>query len=114
MDAKEFLYEYESMCETHPCCGDCPMQKLKEKYDKRFCREVMTKYPDEVIAIVTAYSNRKTRQSEYIKVIQVPDSSYFKGVLDICPSHARGFSGCGVTDKTCVDCKRDFWLEEIN
>lgn len=113
MEAKEFMVKYGAMCNSFEYCDDCPLSTLKEAYCIQFCSEVLINHTDEAIAIVTAYSNRKTRQSEYLNIIQVPYSSYSYGVLDICPSHAKGFVGCDVTDKTCMDCKRDFWLEEI-
>ena len=51
-----------------------------------------------------------TRQAEFLKIF--PEAQKIGGALTVCPdgvleycSHASGYS--------CLDCKREFWLEEI-
>lgn len=114
MDAKEFLREYGSMCHKFECCGDCPMENLKEIHNKPFCNQVLMEHPDEAIKIVTEYSaSKRTRQSEYLKLFPESLQPMRSGVLDVCPNRIRGMIGCGTPDKSCNKCKEEFWLEEI-
>ena len=115
MDAKEFLREYGSMCNKFECCDDCPMSSLKEIHNIPFCNQVLIEYPDESIKIVTGYRDKKrTRQSEYLRLFPESLHPMRSGVLDVCPNRIiRGLVGCGTPDKSCVECKAEFWLEEI-
>lgn len=60
---------------------------------------------------------RKTRQSVFLK--QYPETQVDdNGVLSACPalissSHRRdGEVGCS-SDKKCTDCRREFWMQEV-
>ena len=114
MDAKEFLREYGSMCNKFVYCDDCPMSNLKEMYNTPYCSRVLVEYPDESIKVVSGYrDNKKTRQSEYLKLFPESIQPMRSGVLDVCPSRIRGLTGCLTPDKSCQKCKTEFWLEEI-
>lgn len=114
MDAKEFLREYGAMCNKFEYCDDCPMNNLKEMYNAAYCSRVLVTYPEESIKVVAKYSaSKRTRQSEYLKLFPESLQPMRSGVLDVCPNRIRGLVGCGTPDKSCVECKEDFWLEEI-
>ena len=59
----------------------------------------------------------KTRQSEFLK--QWPDASIDAlGVLKVCPSpsstsHRNAHGGCTYSGGNCSDCRRKFWLAEV-
>lgn len=59
----------------------------------------------------------KTRQSEFLK--QWPDASIDDlGVLKVCPSpistsHRNAHGGCTYSGGNCSDCRRKFWLAEV-
>ena len=60
---------------------------------------------------------RKTRQSVFLE--QYPEARIdADGVLDVCPapiflSHRLVGGGCRDPHKKCVDCKREFWMQEV-
>lgn len=60
---------------------------------------------------------RKTRQSEFLK--QWPEARVDEnGLLTICPStlsasHRSPSGGCIDPSKWCVDCYREFWMQEV-
>ena len=114
MDAKEFLREYVSMCNKFEYCHDCPMNNLKEMYKPACCYRVLVEHPEESIKVVGEYSaNKRTRQSEYLRLFPSSFHPMRSGVLDVCPNRIRGSAVCGTPNKSCNECKEEFWLEEI-
>lgn len=56
----------------------------------------------------------KTRQSELLKLF--PNTDMYNGVLEFCPQRFGYFKdncNCCESMIECVECKRDFWLKEI-
>ena len=60
---------------------------------------------------------RKTRQSVFLE--QWPEARiYDNGVLGVCPagislSHRRDGGGCLYPRKECGECRREFWMQEV-
>ena len=60
---------------------------------------------------------RKTRQSVFLE--QYPEAQIAaNGVLDVCPapifhSHRPEGGGCRNVHKKCSDCRREFWMQEV-
>lgn len=60
---------------------------------------------------------RKTRQSVFLE--QYPEAEIDKrGDLMVCPKRIsaayRGANGgCTITDRSCPDCRREFWMQEV-
>ena len=60
---------------------------------------------------------RKTRQDVFLE--QYPEALLdVNGLLDVCPapiflSHRLVGGGCRDPHKKCVDCKREFWTQEV-
>lgn len=116
MDAVEFCRESTRMCKTYPSCNDCPA-----KLDDGICGLRCSRYdyaPDKKVTIVERWSAqhpRKTRQSEFLK--QWPDAAlYDDGVLGISPcslSKKKNGDRCDDRTKSCRDCRREFWMEEV-
>ena len=76
--------------------------------------------PQECISVVEQWAAEhpaKTRQSEFLK--QYPEARLMQdGVLSICPiaisSAYRGEDGsCANPSEKCDDCRRKFWLAEV-
>ncbi len=115
MDAKEFWKEFGRMCDSH-LCGDCPAKDL-------YCSHTMAFNANKDTSIVDAVEKwlkehpRKTRQSVFLE--QYPQAHIDdNGVLWICPSmivrsHRRDGGGCANSPENCPDCRRKFWLQEI-
>ena len=60
---------------------------------------------------------RKTRQSVFLE--QYPEASIDAcGVLNLCPtpiskSHRNIYGACAHDDVKCADCRREFWMQEV-
>ena len=117
MDALEFLKEERRMCNSFDIgCVKCPLGDIgccvsPEETDEEFERE---------IAIVEQWSKehpRKTRQSVFLK--QYPEADLDDcGVLKACPipisaSHRNIYGRCARAGVKCSDCRREFWMQEV-
>lgn len=122
MDAVEFLKTKNRMCETYlrtktSKCDGCPFDEEAGAMCSSWCFEHMA----EAVAIVERWAEQhpvKTRQSEFLKqwpeVLMTDD-----GFVDICPrrfvASFRDENGqcsqCGT--KSCNNCRREFWLKEV-
>ena len=118
MDAVKFVKEYLRMCTKVDECEDCPVYKTD------FCavpaKERSQESAEEIVELVEQWAAahpRKTRQSVFLE--QYPEAQIAaNGVLDVCPapifhSHRRKGGGCIDFHKKCSDCRREFWLKEI-
>lgn len=117
MDAVKFIEEHRRMCRTYYGCDGC----LARNNDGS-CKFSTTvgDGANEQIALLEEWSAahpRKTRQSVFLK--QYPEAKIEKdGYLGVCPylvsaSH-RGRNGlCAVYDKDCIECRHEFWPQEV-
>ena len=116
MDALEFLRERRRMCNSHRNCKGCPLEDGK-------C-VVGDVAPDEdykrIITAVEQWSKehpRKTRQSVFLK--QYPQAEIdANGVVGLCPmsisaAHRDSDGECNCPEKLCRDCRREFWMQEV-
>ena len=113
MDAVEYVKQRERMCNYYTNCTECPAGY----YDGCSSLNGVSK----LVPIVEQWVKEhpvKTRQSEMLKLF--PSASMDGGALCICPmtlapeTHKTD-SGCvPIRNKVeCRDCRRDFWLKEI-
>ena len=110
MDAIEFVKQLRRMNEQgvpknrfiYPCTGQ------------------ETDSPEEVVAEVEEWAKDhpiKTRQSVFLK--QWPEANIDDlGVLKVCPSpistsHRNAHGGCTYSGGKCSDCRREFWMQEV-
>lgn len=116
MDALEFLKERKRMCSLHEACGECPLKGAKcalsiSTSDENYKR---------VIATVEQWSKEhpsKTRQRvllEQYPETQIDDT----GVLNVCPAiispaHRINGGGCTHYRQRCSECRREFWMQEV-
>lgn len=115
MDAVEFLKAKNQMCKAYYRCDGCPLSKNAS------CAVWCQESPKEAVVIVEKWLEAhppKTRQSEFLKqwpeVLMTDD-----GFVDICPrrfvASFRDENGqcsqCGTKD--CDNCRREFWLKEV-
>lgn len=116
MDALEFLRERKRMCNLCKHCEGCPLERAgcglgtsasDEEYEK-------------IIADVEQWSKehpRKTRQSVFLE--QYPEARIGNhGVLLVCPSQISAWNrnadgGCATIGRGCDDCRREFWMQEV-
>lgn len=106
MDAVKFLEERARMCghgcENCPAYGDeCDMYKPDCDYESLV----------KAVEAWAAEHPRKTRQSVFLEQWQ---NAYMRkdGVL-FCPRTVNTACSCYCKGKECADCRREFWMEEI-
>ena len=126
MDAIEFIRERNRMCATYTPkrCEGCPA----DNYGGCGVTCIMIDKVDaeKLVPIVEKWSSehpRKTRQSVFLE--QYPDAFIASnGILHICPanisSNYRGegehaCESCTLDDynSSCLECRRKFWMEEV-
>ena len=104
MDAVEFLNQYSRMVASGVQPFSIPSNLP----------------PEEIVERVEQWAKEhpvKTRQSEFLK--QWPDARLYEGVLGICPAklsslHRDEIGRCTKDVTFCPDCRRDFWLQEVD
>lgn len=117
MDALKFIEERNRMCDYYSGdnalsgCAECPAFQM-------MClstRSVTAEY----IAAVEQWSKehpRKTRQDVFLE--QWPETKIKDGVLALCPcvmseSHRDAQGNCATIQRECTDCRREFWMQEV-
>ena len=122
MNTYEYIMERKRMCDSFGSkCRDCPAN-----FDGMFCCGLAAMSPldtKEQIAIVEKWSaehpkkKKKTRQDVFLE--QYPEALLNDdGILSICPmyisaTHRDKGRGCKNPIKGCIDCCREFWMEEV-
>ena len=116
MDALEFLKERKRMCDYYSHCKGCPLDGSKCVIDSPVSDENCKRF----VATVEQWSKehpRKTRQSVFLE--QYPEARIGDdGVLRVCPSpmfpsDRSVYNGCVRPNSTCSDCRREFWMQEV-
>lgn len=112
MDAVEFIRERNRMCKHFRGCAGCPA-------DGMICITIWEMNDAErLVQVVEEWAKehpRKTRQSVLLE--QWPEARVDKdGVLRVCPSFVGGdtpekYKCICLTD--CSDCRREFWMKEV-
>lgn len=119
MDAVEFLKERKRLCEVYfekTECKECPLENMG-CWTADFCTDDSC---EKVIAIVERWSKEhphKTRQSVFLEQYPEVDIDE-RGVMRLCPkyisaAHRGNNGGCKNPEKLCIDCRREFWLQEV-
>ena len=113
MDAVEYVKQRERMCNYYVNCGDCPSG------DYHGCAS-LNEIP-RMVPIVEKWAKAhpiKTRQSEFLK--QWPDAEIGDdGLPSIAPCQLykdmeeKDENGVCCKNGGCAECRRDFWLKEI-
>lgn len=116
MDALEFLKERNRMCHSYKGCGSCPLVGNHCTISHATTNEDC----ERIIAAVEQWSKehpRKTRQSIFLE--QYPEACIGNdGVLRVCPcsisaSHRDVRGNCATMRRECYDCRREFWMQEV-
>ena len=106
MDAVKFVEERRRMFAV---TGENPKYSL---FNMSTCAEDVIKEVEEW----SAAHPRKTRQSAFLE--HYPEARLDEyGVLRFCPSDIsaahRDSGGCGYPEQRCTDCRRKFWMQEV-
>ena len=121
MDAVKFIEERDRMCKSFDNCS-CGL-RICPAWDGSCKLETGTYLKceaDKVVKIVEEWSAAhplKTRQSVFLE--QWPEAIVGDdGVLRVCPgpifpSDRSAYNGCVRPNSTCSDCRREFWMQEV-
>lgn len=112
MDAVKFIEERNRMCNSCATCRKCPLNGIR-------CSGFSSVDPKVVIPIVEQWAKehpRKTRQDVFLE--QWPETTLDEfGVLCVMPCtlipSLRSSSYCDGREN-CVDCRREFWGQEVS
>jgi hypothetical protein len=112
MDALEFLRQKTRMCNSYNSCVGCPLQEEK-------CRTNNLTTDEECKRIISAIEQwskehpRKTRQSVFLE--QWPNCMLdSNGAVGICPRNVEKNCSCKLNCAgECPDCRREFWMQEV-
>lgn len=117
MEALEFLKERKRMCRSFGgSCRGCPCEKVRCVINAHVSDDDYKR----IVAMVEEWSAahpRKTRQSVFLE--QWPEANIDDlGVLKVCPSpisisHRNAHGGCAYIGGGCSDCRRKFWMQEV-
>lgn len=110
MDAVEYLKTLCRMC--HCECLKCEFGKARSGFET--CPVWQRTHPEEAVAIAEKWAAEhpaKTRQSEFLKLF--PNAQTDSGCLNACPMDVFGNTGIDCNKHTCFDCKKAFWLAEV-
>lgn len=121
MDTVKFIEERNRMCKSfNDGCKGCPAFNVCE--DEPYCAVDQESTLDATaqIAMVEEWSAahpRKTHQSVFLE--QYPETILDEhGVILICPTalssaHRNSSGGCNNLIFLCDDCRREFWMQEV-
>ena len=110
MDAVKFVKTLGRMCNAE--CIRCEFWKRKSSGES--CTSWQKTHPEEAVAIAEKWAAEhpaKTRQSEFLKLF--PNAQTDSGCLNACPMDVFGNTGIDCNKRTCFECKKEFWLAEV-
>lgn len=112
MDAVEFFKTVSRSCKNQGCKG-CPI--CKEGTCMVWFDDKSIKNIEEMVSKVEQWAKEhpiKTRQSEFLEMF--PNADLCRDVINILPcSVEKGMSKC-CSDKRCEECRKDYWLTEVD
>ena len=112
MDVLNFFSEFRRMCKSSSDCTKC-------QYHGDKCDNAIDLF-EKTVAEVEQWSKehpRKTRQDAFLE--QYPEADLdTHGLALLCPmaisaAHRDGSGLCAVPDRECGDCRRKFWMQEV-
>ena len=116
MDALEFLMERNRLCGSYRGCVGCPFGAadcvVRDMTSENTCKRI--------VAAVEQWSKehpRKTRQSVFLE--RYPEAEIdAHGLVRICPmsisaAHRDSDGECNCPERLCKDCRREFWMQEV-
>ena len=110
MDVAEFFSEFRRMCKSTSDCTKC-------EYHGDRCDNAI-ELLEKTVAMVEQWSRehpRKTRQSKFLNMLPTVRMDGV-GVIELCPAIVddRYRERCGnLKQLSCQDCRREFWMQEV-
>ena len=117
MDAEKYLKEIYRMCDEIEECRYCPLNGCNLTFPCKGSKE-SAEYKDaeKCVAEVEKWSAKhpaKTRQREFLKLH--PNADIREGILNLCPRRiaVNSLSEDECRELRCSDCKKKYWLAEV-
>lgn len=112
MEALGFLRERKRMCNYYSHCKGCPLDESKCVIDSTISDEDCKRF----VATVEQWSKehpRKTRQSVFLE--QWPNCMMGNDdIVRMCPRNVDKMHSCNAwLFAGCTDCRREFWMQEV-
>ena len=109
MDAVEFLVERKRLCSSYKGCVGCPFGAaecvVRDMTSEHTCKRIVT-----AVEQWSKEHPHKTRQSVFLE--QWPNCPMGDdGVIGMCPRNVNKMYVCGSVG--CADCRREFWMQEV-
>lgn len=117
MDAVKFIEESKRMCRSHDGCYECSARADDDSCKLHTLYGVSATEKIELIEAWSAAHPRKTRQSVFLE--QWPETVLDAfGVVQLCPmyisaTHRDSDGECKDLEGLCIDCRREFWMQEV-
>lgn len=116
MDALAFLRERKRMCNSYKCCVGCPLAESHCIISSATSDEEFKKMTD-VVEQWSKEHPRKTRQRVFLEYFPEAELDA-SGVITICPAplscdYRSCGGGCKHPGTACCDCRREFWMQEV-
>lgn len=112
MDAVEFLKTLRRMCNAE--CRKCEFREVHRVNGG--CSTWQKNHPEEAVAIVEQWAAEhpvKTRQSEILKMFPGAAIDEMDGCLTLNPCNFYPKMREECSGRKCYDCRREFWLAEV-
>ena len=114
MYVMEFIRERNRMCKHFGCCAECPANDV-------ICGTIgETNDAERLVQIVEEWAKEhphKTRQDKFLE--QYPEALVLDGgTLSVCPvlfssEYRNAYGGCASPYGSCAECRREFWMQEV-
>lgn len=120
MDAMKFLSEAKRMCNNAGPCETCDANEFCG-FTPEFPRDFgEVDQMQKMVKLVEKWAEehpRKTRQSVFLEQYPVTTLDAF-GVIAICPmvisvAYRDSDGECKDPENLCIDCRREFWMQEV-
>nr|DAP68452.1 MAG TPA: hypothetical protein [Caudoviricetes sp.] len=108
MDVVEFFSDFRRMCKSSSDCTKC-------QYHGDKCDNAIDLF-EKTVAVVEQWSQehpRKTRQDVFME--QWPNCMMDDGgIIGMCPRNVDKMCVCNLSQSCrCADCRREFWMQEV-
>ena len=112
MKKQATIFDYARICKQSTKCSQCLLRKFCADQRDMFSNDI-----DEANEIILKWCEEhpvKTRQDKFLEIY--PNAATQNGSIAICPKTIDETAKCGpgVGSGLCSDCKRDYWLAEVD